>query len=189
MGEFDSGIGLPAAEGGEELLEMELLAAVGDVDDFVGDAVAASAFHAELERGEIGGCVVECAVAFLDEGGAAFEVGNVVEEDGDGAFALAGQAALFEVFDDGFEAGVVMALAEGVIEGDAEAGIDAVELILGKGDHAPPEAEVFVVAVLEFDEFVAGGFENRGVLFAGGVDEFVEALHFGDGIAREGGFD
>ena len=43
---------------------------------------------------------------------------------------FAGEAAFFQVFDDGLEARVVMALAKGVIESDAEAGIDAIELFL-----------------------------------------------------------
>ena len=40
---------------------------------------------------------------------------------------------------------------------------------------------------MEFDQFLAGGIQSTRVLFAGGVDEFVKALHFGDGIAGEGG--
>ena len=40
---------------------------------------------------------------------------------------------------------------------------------------------------MQFDQFLARALQGFGVLFAGGVDQFVKAFHFGDGIARQGG--
>ena len=74
-----------------------------------------------------------------------------------------------------------------MVELDAEAAVDGVELNLGKLDHLLPDGEVFLVAVLEFHEFLAGLFEDGGIGFAGGVDGFVKTFHLRDGIGLERG--
>ena len=194
--EAGGGGGLPAAEDGEELAEVVLLAAVGDVEDGVGRVGAL----AVVEGGEVGGGVVGGAVGFLHEGGegdplavARDEKGVVffrqggVGEDAEGAFALAGDADGAELLGGVLEPGVVETFAEGDVEGDAEARVDGVELGLGEALHLAPDAEVFLVAGLELHEFLVDGVEGGGVFFRAGGDEFVEALHFTERIGGEGG--
>jgi hypothetical protein len=180
VAEFCGG-GFPLVERGEELAEVELLAAIGDVDDFIGmpclDAVG--------EGGEVGGGVEGGAVGFLDEHRRFFEVG-LIEENDDGAFAFAGHAFGNEVLDDGFELGIVKAFAEDVVEMDAEAVVDFLEFAEGEADHFLPEGEVFGIAVLEFDEFLAGFGFDFVAGFEFGVDLFVEAAHFFERGAIEG---
>ena len=55
VGQLGFGLRMPAAEGGEQLPEMELLAAVGDIDDFV----RAPGFEPVGQRRQVGGGVVE----------------------------------------------------------------------------------------------------------------------------------
>jgi hypothetical protein len=68
-----------------------------------------------------------------------------------------------------------------------ELGVDGAELVEGEGDAAGPDLFVFGVALLEFDEFVAAGVEHGGVGLGLGVDGFVEAEQFGDGVGVERG--
>ncbi len=195
VGELGGGFGVPALEDVEDLAEVELLAAVGDVED----GVWLPGFEAELEGGEVGGGVVGGAIAFedeagvggplsvaLDEEGVVFGGQGMVREDAEGAFAFDGEAAEAEVLDDGGQARVIEAFAVGMVEGDAQTLVEGIELVLGEVDHLPPEGEVLGVAGLEFDEFLAGGFEGGGLGFGFLVDEFVETFHFRDGVASQG---
>ena len=65
VGQFHFGLGMPPAERGEELLEMELLAGIGDIDDLVG----VPGLQPVRQGGEVGSGVVEGAVALLNQGG------------------------------------------------------------------------------------------------------------------------
>ncbi len=188
VGQFDAGFRMPFAESGEDLAKVQLLATVGDVNDFVRLRAPRAAFHAELQGGEVGRGVIETGVALLHERGMFFQIGNIIKRDDERAFALAGETAFFQVFDDVFEAWIVIALAVGVIEFDAEPVIDAFELRFGERDHIAPNLQVLLVAALELDEFLARFVEHGRILFAGGVDQFIEALHFADGVLFERGF-
>ena len=194
VGEFGLGGGLPAAEDGEELVEVVLLSSVGDVED----GIWGVRLETVVESGEIGGGVIGGAVGFLDEGreldplavaldekGVFFFGEGAIGEDAEGAFAGAGDAEGAEGIDGGGENGVVEAFAEGGIESDLEALIDDGELILGEAEHFLPEGEIFGVPGLEMDEFGAGGGEGGGVFLATSGDEFVEAFHFAEGIDGE----
>ena len=79
---------LPFAERGEELLEMQLLPAVGDVNDFV----RLPGFEPVFQRRQIGGRVIESAVAFADERRMRLQLRNIVEENRHRAFAFPGDA-------------------------------------------------------------------------------------------------
>ena len=118
--------------------------------------------------------------------GLPFSLWVVFEEDGHGAFALAGNAGGGQFLDDTFEAGIIKTLAVGVVELYAEAAVNGVELDLGEGDHLAPDGEVFGVAGLQLHQFLAGLFEHGGIILAGGVDQAIEPLHFGDGIGFQG---
>ena len=157
---FDFGLGVPAAEDGEELLEMELLAGVGDIDDLVG----VPGLQPVGQGGEVGGGVVEGAVALLDQGGVFLQLRDVLEEDGHRAFALAGNALGAQVPRRRLEARMVEALAQGVVEFHAEPA--------GRWCRTGPATgaiisrqmrEVLLVAALEFDQFLPGLFERGGI--------------------------
>ena len=171
------------AGGFEELAEVELLGGTDDVPDFVGfpdvDAV--------VDGGEVGGGVEEAAVGFADDAGFVGEGFEVAEEDADGAVADFGDALGEEVVDERGEFVVVGAFAEVVVEVGVELGVDGAELVEGEGDAAGPDFFVFGVALLEFDELVPAGVEDGGVGLGLGVDGFVEAEEFGDGVGVECG--
>src|ERR1035438_1572317 len=79
---------LPNSERREQLLEMQLLPSVGDVDDFV----RLPRFQTIRQRGQIRRRVIETAVALADERGTLLQLRIVVEENGNRAFAFAGDA-------------------------------------------------------------------------------------------------
>jgi len=62
MREFDPRLRMPAAKGGKNLFELKLLAAVGNINDFV----RVPGLETMLQRGQIGCGVIETAVAFLN---------------------------------------------------------------------------------------------------------------------------
>jgi len=72
-----------------------------------------------------------------------------------------------------------------VVELHAEPRINRVELLLRQHNHLAPDAEVFRVAALEFDEFQPRRLKNLLVGFARGVDKLVKPLHFGNRIGLE----
>src|SRR6185312_5372412 len=103
------------------------------------------------------------------------------------AFAFAGDAALQQIFDDDAELRIVKAFAEGVIEFYAKTAVDFIELLFGETNHLLPDGGVFLVTSLELDQFLFGFFKTRGIGVAFGVDDFVEAFEFGDGVLFERG--
>src|SRR5262245_17360160 len=96
---------------------MELLAAVGDVNDLGGVPVR----EAVLQRGKIGSGVVEAAVAFADQGWRVFELRIAFEKNRHGSFAFTSDAFSLEFADDALQMRIVETFAERVVEGDAEA--------------------------------------------------------------------
>src|ERR1017187_8947568 len=104
---------MPAPERGEQLPEVELLAAIGDVDDLVG----VPGFDAVRQGSQIGGGVIETTVAllndertrdplslFMDEEGVVLGRDGTVGEDGAGAATLGGHAPAPQFVHDGLEA-------------------------------------------------------------------------------------
>ena len=168
----------PAVVQLEELLEVQLLPAVGDVNDLARLPTVLPV----LERREVGRGVVGCAVAFLDDGRVFLEQLVVIKKDDLRAVAFLRDALGDEFVDDALEAVVVKTLAERLVEIDTEAAVNLVELMPRQLDHFIPNGEVFGVAALQLDELAPGADEDGLVLFAGGVDEFVEALHLGEGV-------
>jgi len=53
--------------------------------------------------------------------------------------------------------------------------------------HLAPDFQVFLIAALEFDEFLPRRLQNFLVGFARGVDKLVKPLHFGNRIGLERG--
>ena len=66
-----------------------------------------------------------------------------------------------------------------------EASIDGIELHLRQPDHLLPDGDIFSVAGLKFDQFLLGFLQSSGVRVALGIDDFVEALQFGDCVQLE----
>src|ERR1051325_9463664 len=103
---------MPAAENGEKLLEMELLAAIGNIDHFVGTP----GFEPVLQGGEVGGGVIEGTVAFSDEGGILFELRNIIEKDSQRAFTFPGDAFRLEFLHQRFKPRIIKTFAQRVVE-------------------------------------------------------------------------
>src|SRR6187549_185867 len=130
---------MPARKNGEELLEMKLLAPIRNVYDFV----RMPRFQAILQRREVGGGVIGCSVALLNQGGLELQFRHIFKKNSDGAFTLAGQTFVAQFLNNRFEPRIVETLAQRVVESDAEPGINCVELILRKRDHLPPDGKIF----------------------------------------------
>ncbi len=159
----------------EELLEVQLLAFVGDVDDFQGLELCG----ARDDGGDVGGGVVVAAVGFADNGDGEVVVLEVADERAVGLF---GKPGLFEFFNGGCEVVVVKTFAAGQVEGDIEAFVDFVEFAEGEFDKRFPEFTVFGITFLEFDELGLGAV-TPGVVGFGAVVAFdIDALElFGRG--------
>ena len=143
---------MPAAKRGEQLLKVQLLAAIGDIDDLL----RLPGFEPVGNGRQIGRGVVETAVAFLDELriGLPFAVAlnekrvflgrqRTVAEDALRAFAFAGDALGHEFGHDVREARIVKTFAERMIKLHPQPAINSVELDLRKPDHLAPDGEVF----------------------------------------------
>src|SRR5437879_438433 len=103
---------MPAAENGEKLLEMELLAAIGNIDHLVG----APGFEPVLQGRKVGGGVIEGTIAFSDEGGILFELREISKKDREGAFAFAGDAFGLQFLDQRLKARIVKTLTQSIVE-------------------------------------------------------------------------
>src|ERR1035441_9735023 len=93
---------MPAPKRSEQLPEVQLLAAIGDVDDFV----RLPGFEAVPQSRQISGGVIEAAIAllndkrighplalFMDEEGVVLRRAGAIREDGTGAAGLGGEGA------------------------------------------------------------------------------------------------
>lgn len=69
---------------------------------------------------------------------------------------------------------------------DIEALVDFLEAAFGEFEALGPDGEVFGVALLEFDEFLAAGIADGFVGFCGIAGMTIEAQQFGEGILRKG---
>src|ERR1039457_6423029 len=107
---------MPAPKRSEQLPEVQLLTAIGDVDDLV----RVPGFEAVPQSRQISGGVIETAIAllndkrvghpltlFMDEEGVVLRRAGAVGEDGAGAAALGGQAAARQDLPNRLEARVV----------------------------------------------------------------------------------
>ena len=191
--------GLPACEGGENLLEMQLLPAVGDVNDFV----RLPGFEPVSQRRQIGRRVIETAVALADERGIGIHSPSRLTRNGSSfggnepslktpiAPSLSRAMPFGEQFvHDVVEPRIVKTFAERVIELHAEPPVNCVELRLRQRDHLVPDVQIFGVAGSGVSPIPGVAASSaRGICVAFGVDDFVEPLHFADGVAFERGAD
>ena len=189
-------IRFPAAKDEEKFFEMPGLPVVHDVNDFL----RRPGFEPVIHGGEIGGGVIKTAVALAHERGIGhpFAVAvdekrvflrwqRAVAEHAHRAFAFAGDAAREQIGNDLAKPRIVKTFAEREIKLHAEPRINRVELDLREADHLLPDGNVFGVAGLELHQFRLGFFEPQRVRVAFGVDDFVKAFQFGDGVAFEFG--
>ena len=151
---------MPFAERGKHLLKMQLLSSVGDVNDFV----RMPRFQPVSQRGEIGGGVVETAVALPDERrDAVLQLrDDRQKKDCHRAFAFPRDAFGDQFVHERFEPRIVKAFAQRLIEFHTEPRINGVELHLRQRDHLVPDAQVLRVAALEFDKFLARACPGAG---------------------------
>src|ERR1039458_1142977 len=128
---------MPPPERSKQLPEVQLLAAICDVDDLV----RVPGFEPVPQGSQIGAGVIETAIAllndkrighpltlFVNEEGVVLRRAGAVGEDGTGAAALGGKAAAHQVIHNRLEARMVKALAQGVVEFHAQPAIDGFKL-------------------------------------------------------------
>ena len=99
---------LPFAKRGKKLLEMQLLAAVGDVNDFI----RLPGFHPVSQRRQIGCRIIKAAVAFTNQRRVLLQLRIVVEENSGCAFAFARDTGGEKFVHEWLEAVVVETFAE-----------------------------------------------------------------------------
>ena len=115
----------PARVERKELLKMQLLAAIGDVDDFA----RLPTVLAMLQRGQVSGGVVCGTVAFLHHRRMFFQRLLVVEIDHLGPFAVLRDAAAGQLIHHALQSVVVKTLAQRLIELDLQPAVNLVKLM------------------------------------------------------------
>jgi len=158
----------------EELPEVELLPLVGDVDDPVGVELGDAAAH----RGDVGGGVVEAAVALAHD---ADRHALLLQLHHQRTFAFDGEALLLQRPDGLGKCAVVVAFSARQIERHVQPLIDAVELVAADGDEALPDRAVFRIALLQLDQLGLAALEPGGLLFRAVVALHVDAFKCFDG--------
>ena len=172
------------------------------VVDHVDDFVRGPRLDAVIERGEVGGHVIEsrrrCRInagsathspSLFTRKGSSFG-GRNHHRGGDGAsgFAFAGDAAREQILYDAAELGIVKTFAQHVIEFHAEATVDWSELLFREANHFLPDGKIFGVAALKLDQFGHGGAVCFGIVggligVALGAYEAVYAIQFRNRVA------
>ena len=166
---------------GEDLLEMQRLGNANDIPDGVWIPV----FDAILDGREVRCRVEKTAVAFADDGGLAIEQGSVGKENAECALAGGGYAALLEFRAEWGEGVVIGAFPQALVEVDVEQVVEFLKFAPREFDRLLPDSEVFGIASLEFDEFLAGGALDVFVCFFQTGDLAVEAHQLSDGVFFE----
>ncbi len=186
----------PGFCGGKDLPEVLALPVIDHIEHAVGLPVG----HPPADRGQVGGGIEEGAVGLADQ---QRRLVWAVGEDADGGTALAGEAPGEQLIDHLAKHRLVEALAKRVVEGDMQAGVDAVDLGLTDRHERLPEASVFRIPLVELGRFqqhlaaelwVLGGqasglgIGSKFVFFRiGGLPhEPVQAAELGGGIDRIG---
>jgi len=178
-----TGVGEPFPGGEPELLEVIRLAGVGQDGDRIGPEVLGAVEH----RREVGRGVVGGAVGFADDERLGLEPRVLGMKDDERALRLDGEAGGGELRVNLRDLVVVEALAELVVEVDAELAVDGGEGAGAERVDAIPEGAVLGVAGLQQHEFGADGIEDGGVGLGGGIGGLVDALEFLERIGGEGG--
>ena len=131
----------PQPRRGEQLLEVQALPMIDDVQNRVGLPV----LDAILDRGQIGRGVQKRAVLLAND------QRRVVagEKDADRAVALAGDAAVCKVLDHAGQPIVIKALAQRVVERDAQPLINAVDVGQAGGQELAPQSQVLRLAAVQ----------------------------------------
>ena len=173
---------------------MPRLPVIHHVEDFV----RSPSPDAIIDRGQIGGHVVEPAVALTDECRHVHPLpvpahqerillGRQcpIAEHRNGSIAQTRDARRQERLHHGTQLGVVKTLTQGVVKPSAHPPVERVELNLREADHLLPDRQVLGVTGLQAHQFLTRHFQASRVGVALGVDRLVQPLHFGDGIALQ----
>jgi len=154
------------------------LAAIGDVDDLVG----VEGLESVKGGGEVGAGVVAGAVGLADDERLFLEARVFGMEDDLSAFAEGGDARFAEFFVNAVDLVAVKAFPKFVVELDAEAVVEALKCVGAYGVDGFPDADVFRVTRLQFDEFGAGFSEGFLAFLGFSGAPFVKLLEFVEGV-------
>ena len=113
------------------------------------------------------------------------QLGNVAEENADRALADFRDAGLEQPVDHRRQPIVVETFPALNVVMDVENFVGGFEFLHRKRDAFIPDAQVFLVAGLQLDEFVAAGLAHRLVALAQVVGRFVNPDQLGDRVARQ----
>ena len=106
----------------------------------------------------------------------------LVVEDTDSAFARTGQILVAQVLHDIDEHRIVKALSQPMVEADIQAGINALEGSARDLHEFVPQRGIGLVSLLQFGQLFARPICQGRIRCGLGLDLFVDALHFGQGV-------
>ena len=165
----------------ENLFEMQCLRRANDVPNRVGFQLVDTI----IDRGDIGRSVIESAVPFANDQRLISQLGIIVEEHDHGAFANFGYPGLEQAIYDAGQPIVVKTFAALKVVVNVEQPVNALEILHRKRDAFVPNICVFLVAGLQFYQFLAAGFTHFRVLARSFVCFLVNPDNLGQRIALQ----
>ena len=146
-----------AARDRDDLFEVQDLRRADDQPDRVCFQILDSIIH----RRDIGGGIIEAAIALANDGRLFRQLGNVGEENANRAFADLGDFRFEQALDHRGQPVVVETFAALDVVMNVEHLIGALEFLHGKVDRLFPDREILRVAGLEFDQFLSDRLPHR----------------------------
>src|SRR4029077_12436325 len=131
--------------------------------DHVPNTVRFQIVEAIIDCRDIGGGVVKSAVAFPDDAWLVPQLRDIAKENDNRALADLSNSGCEQAFDYAWEPVVVKAFAALDVVMNIEEFVHALEVLHGEGDAFVPDVDVFLVACLQFYQFLATGFPNPGI--------------------------
>ena len=120
---------------------------------------------AVIDRRDIGGRVIEATIALANDARLVRQFGNVAEENANRAFADLGDFRFQQPLDHRGQTIVVKAFAALDVVMDVENLVGRFEFLHRERDAFIPDAQIFLVAGLQLDQFVATCVAHRRIGF------------------------
>src|SRR4029434_6995785 len=128
--------------------------------DHVPNTVRFQIVEAIIDCSDIGGGVIESAVAFADDAWLVGQLRDIAKENDNRSIADLSNSGFEQALHHAWKPVVIKAFAALDVVMDVEQFVDVLEVLHGKGDAFVPDVDVFPVAGLQFYQFLAAGFSN-----------------------------
>src|SRR5262245_1935391 len=128
--------------------------------DHVPNAVRFQIVEAIIDRGDIGSGVIKSAIALANDAWLVRELGNIGKENDDCALADLCNPGFEQAFDYGGQSIVIKAFPALDVVMNVEQFVHVLEVLHGESHAFVPDVDVFLVAGLQFYQFLATSFSN-----------------------------